>query len=137
MSSFTSASQHYADYRDMPMVVHPLDGETLDSALEEVLGVYEWLIDVKCMPPEEARQILPNAAAVNLIWTVNARSLANFFEQRLCKRNTAEMVTVAAKIWDKVSHMWPEYAQAVGPACYMYGKCNQGKMSCGEPYSHD
>jgi len=148
MGSFTSASQHYADYRDMPTVVHPdyVDEFTEQvyqtddpdlviglSALEVAMVDYVQMIK-NGVPAEEARQILPNAAAVNIIWTVNARSLLNFFEQRLCKRNVAEMQIVAQKIWAEVYNYWPEFAELCGPYCYPTGECNQRKMGCGEPY---
>ena len=146
MGSFTSASQHYADYRDMPMVVHPSyvdqfksrehndsTGEPSNEFEIALLG-YEGLIDNSNIPPEEARQVLPNACAVNILWTVNARSLLNFFEQRLCKRNVAEMQIVARKVYDVIEDYWPEFAECCGPYCYPTGECNQGKLSCGEPY---
>jgi thymidylate synthase (FAD) len=103
-------------------------------ALETALLAYKELVDDLGVPPEEARQVLPNAAAVNLIWTVNARALANFFEQRLCHRNVEEMQVIAGKILDQVYETWFDYAACVGPTCYTQRKCNQGAMSCGEPY---
>ena len=128
------------------MVVHPdhlvtfaarecvYASEESANELEVALQGYESLVDHANVPPEEARQILPNACAVNIIWTVNARSLLNFFEQRLCKRNVAEMQIVAKKIYDVVEAYWPEFAECCGPYCYPSGQCNQRHMSCGEPY---
>jgi thymidylate synthase ThyX len=148
MSSFTSASQHYSDYTDMPMTVHPQCRAEFEEAyvknpdpygqgaritpLEFVLCDYVAMVD-NGVPIYEARMILPNASTVNIIWTVNARSLLNFFEQRLCKRNVDEMTIVANKIWDETYNWWPEYANLCGPACWL-GKCNQGKMTCGSSY---
>ena len=134
MSSFTSASQHYADYRDMPMVVtkEMAESSAMQRAFQAAIGDYVAAVDA-AVPVYEARQLLPNACAVNIIWTVNARSLINFFEQRLCKRNVEEMSTFAQKVWAEVCIHWPELADEVGPTCYMTGKCNQGFMSCGEP----
>jgi len=136
IGSFTSASQHYADYRDMPMVVSKKIARlaTVKKSLDQAIEQYIYLVDQMDIPPEEARQVLPNAAAVNLIWTVNARALANFFEQRLCHRNVEEMQVIADKILDQVYETWFDYAACVGPTCYTQRKCNQGAMSCGEPY---
>lgn len=149
MGSFTSASQHYSDYRDMPMVVHPdhvdefeerwlvsVDEEPEEawvrSAIDTALQDYKQMID-NGVPAYEARQILPNACAVNIIWTVNLRSLLNFFEQRLCHRNTYEMELTAKKVLHEVYQYWPEFADLCGPRCWL-DTCNQGKMTCGKSY---
>ena len=139
VGSFTSASQHYQDYREYPMVIHPdlYHNITMRTALEISLDFYKSMIDKEGIEPQEARQCLPNAAAINLLWSVNARSLLNFFRQRLCHRNVDEMQIVARKIWTAVYHIWPEYAKLVGPPCYMDGSCNQGKMSCGRRFEHE
>ena len=147
MGSFTSASQHYTDYRDMPMVVSKThraefeeslyflgDSDYALTAFEVAARDYVQMIDIG-VPIEEARQVLPNAAAVTIMWTVNARSLLNFFEQRLCKRNVEEMQIVAQKVWLAVHNHWPEFAELCGPYCFPSGQCNQGKMSCGMPYT--
>ncbi len=130
----------------MPMIVHPDHvaefeepiyedeiQEDLFPALEIALKDYQQMIR-NGVPIEEARMVLPNACAVNLIWTVNARALIGFFKQRLCRRNVEEMQIFAGKIWGEVNDYWPEFAQCCGPYCYPSGKCNQGKMSCGRPY---
>ena len=136
IGSFTSASQHYQDYRDYPMTIHPkVDFAAFENTLEEILGTYEWLVDKKEVKPEEARMILPNASTVNIIWTVNARSLANYFKLRMCKRNVEEMRIVTNKILLAVDRHWTDFAMVVGPPCYTHGKCNQGRMSCGKPFT--
>lgn len=142
MGSFTSASQHYQDYRDYPCVVHPahaeviaeqpyrIDGESLLlSGLEISLNEYTVLVDHNDVPPEEARQVLPNAAAVNIQWTVNARSLHNFFRQRCCNRNVMEMRIFTEKIRFTVFQIWPAAFNIFGPQCFT-GACKQGSMQC-------
>lgn len=139
IGSFTSASQHYTDYRDMPMIVSQAMKENsyAQFAFASALSTYKQLID-DGMPKEEARQVLPNAAEVRLIWTVNARSLFNFFEQRWCGRNVAEMIAFCEHLYAKVHDTWPEFAKFLGPYCYhLNGKCNQGKMTCGRPWVYD
>lgn len=133
--SFTSASQHYQDYRDYPMVVRPgwdnKDELSLlyNSAFEEALRYYIRLIELG-EKPEEARQVLPNACAVNLVITANPRALAEFLHIRLCKRNTEEMRIFADKLW-QVCYKWlPEIFINVGAQCVSVGPCNQGKMTC-------
>jgi len=136
MSSFTSASQHYSDYRDMPMVMcnEMAADDTSQRAFSAAIKDYIDCVDAG-VPIYEARQLLPNAAAVNIMWTVNMRSLLNFFQQRLCRRNVQEMQTFAQKVFTEVLDYWPELAGCCGSYCFPSGKCNQGRMSCGNPYN--
>lgn len=135
MCSFTSSSQHYQDYSSYPLVVHQTFDEGEKRRLELSVGHYDDLIEAG-IPREEARMVLPNASAVNIQWTINARSLHNFFRIRSCLRNVAEMLTFCNRLFPLVRHWWPEYADILGPPCYTDGKCNQGVMSCGEKWNH-
>lgn len=136
MASYTSASQHYQDYRDYPMVASQamVHDAGVQGALEETLINYAALVDLG-FKPEEARMLLPNASCVNLIWTVNARSFANFVSQRGCRRNVQEMRLFATVVKQIVGDIWPEFGQVLGPDCATKGLCFQGRMSCGTPYS--
>lgn len=139
LASITSQSQHYQDYRDVPLVFsHQVASDT--SLLDFILGAVDHSLEAyvfqreQGVAKEEARQVLMNAAAVNILWTINARSLINFFRQRLCARNVAEMKMFAERIYTEVMTWWPELFQFVGPPCFMDKKCNQGSMrpkSCG------
>lgn len=103
--------------------------------LEATIKLYERLVDIYKVPPEEARQILPNASTVNIIWTINARSLHNFLNLRMCNRNTQEMRMFANRIHDIVHTMWPEFGKLCYPDCMMpMGECRQGKMQCKEGF---
>lgn len=129
MSSITCQSQHYQDYEDVPTIVDPalLGDLVMSGALDNAYRAYEILREFGTAK-EEARQVLPNAAAVNILWTVNARELMLFLRQRLCKRNVLEMrifaecIRVSANLW------WPELFTLSGAPCVMDGKCNQGHM---------
>ena len=139
MGSFTSSSQHYQDYSDYPLIV----GERIDQ-LNGISGIFDQhfkethdLYDAcqeNDIPKEEARQVLPNACAVNLIWTVNARSLYNFMRLRMCYRNVKEIQIFARKVWVLADAWWPELAWCLAPPCY-HAACNQGKMSCGKKWT--
>ena len=133
---FTSASQHYADYRDMPMVIHP---DTTDEQKQayydsfmDSLESYRYLVGIG-VPVWEARQVLPNASATNLIWTVDMNNLRKFLRARLCNRNVDEMRIVAGKIWECVQEVWPDFAIECYPPC-VFDKCTQGRMNCGKRY---
>ena len=137
IASITSSSQHYQNYEDYPCVVHPdyINHLSTENGLIDSVCHYTYLIK-KGMPKEEARQVLPNAMAVNLKWTVNARSLYNFMRLRMCLRNVTEIRVFCDKIFPLVQQWWPEYADILGPPCYTDGKCNQGSMSCGKEFKH-
>lgn len=139
MASFTSASQHYSDYSDMPfvvseeakqlMIIRISTGGFYDSLHASSLG-YKIMVEDNILPREEARQVLPNASAVNLMMTINARALLNLIKQRICRRNVEEMRIFADRLVKLIGHTWPEFAKCLGPYCFYLGKCNQGKMSC-------
>ena len=133
MGSFTSASQHYTTYDTFPNVLDPqmINMDAVVDFLNQADEMYSYLISVG-IPKEEARQVLPNAKAVNLLWTVNARSLINFFNQRLCKRNVQEMYDFALKLRHICLLWWPEFVSLVGPDCETLGGCTQGKMKAQE-----
>lgn len=123
----------------MPVIVSKAVKTTqyAQDILANAIECYSWLIE-DGTPKEEARQVLPNAAEVRLIWTVNARSLFNFFEQRWCSRNVEEMRWFCTVLHNVVGKTWPEFASFLGPYCYQRdGKCNQGKMTCGRPWVYD
>lgn len=137
IASMTSSSQHYQDYRDYNYVIHPdyTKRDDIQMFLEDAVYGYALLIE-RNIPKEEARQVLPNAMAVNLKWTVNARSLYNFMRLRMCLRNVTEIRVFCDKIFPLVQQWWPEYADILGPPCYTDGKCNQGFMACGKEFKH-
>jgi thymidylate synthase (FAD) len=134
MSSFTAASQHYQEYSGyddivdeqltrIPLVKNTL--RTVDLAYKDLINHYD-------VAPEEARQILTNSKAVNILWTVNARSLINFLNLRLCKRNTKEMLRFARAVHGLAKNWFPEVFNHVGPDCVMLNFCRQGHMQAKE-----
>ncbi|MDA3808616.1 MAG: FAD-dependent thymidylate synthase [Thiomicrorhabdus sp.] len=130
MSSFTSASQHYQDYSDYPCIVKDSANKEMEASLLESYSHYYHLVQ-EGTPIWEARQVLPNAAAVNIFWTINARSLVNFLRQRLCHRNVPEMREFANKTLALVTNHFPELFEIVGPQCDE-GTCMQGRLKCSD-----
>lgn len=129
IGSFTSASQHYQEYGDYPNIFTPdFIGHPKIMAICDVTdALYKQLIH-DGYPKEEARQILINAKGVNILWTVNARSLLNFFNQRLCKRNVQEMLLFAQRLHERCINWWPTLFKLAGPDCVTLGHCTQGHM---------
>ena len=136
MASYTSGSQHYQDYSEYGASVHPDFEDDIDMhlGLSQAMDAYKRMVK-KGIPPQEARQVLPNAMQNNLMLTINARSLMNFLNLRLCNRNTAEIMEVANKMRDLVIDHFPELWMHIGPDC-VQDKCRQGKMTCNPFFKH-
>ena len=85
IASYSQQSQRYVRFEDVSYVVPPSieNDESLrieyEKFMERVWDEYKSLLS-KGMPEEDARYVLPNAAKTNIIVTMNARSLLNFFE---------------------------------------------------------
>lgn len=80
---------------------------------------------------EDARFVLPNACETQMIMTMNARSLLNFFKHRCCNRAQWEIKDVADQMLALVLKVAPELFKSAGPAC-VRGACSEGKMTCGK-----
>lgn len=131
IGSFTSGSQHYQEYDShygFSISKRYSSNVLVIQAIQQCIESYRLLRQAK-VPKEEARQVLPNAIHVNLLWSVNARSLINFLNLRLCARNVLEMKIFAQEIHELVKKHFPELFDYVGSDCFMT-KCKQGGMSC-------
>jgi thymidylate synthase (FAD) len=137
MASYTTSSQHYQDYRLYPAIISPsmIHDPAIQKYFDQIMDMY---VDLCTRHPHhEARQILPNGMAVNIEWTINARSLANFINLRICKRNTEEMLVFTKKLRKFAIAWFPALFNHVHADCVMKGRCSQGRMSCGDPYEKD
>lgn len=81
---------------------------------------------------ENARSVLPNACETKIIITMNVRSLYNFFNKRCCNRAQQEIRELANEMLRQVREVAPSLFKNVGASC-TYGKCKEGKMTCGSP----
>lgn len=79
---------------------------------------------------EDARFVLPNACETQMVLTMNARSLMNFFRHRCCNRAQWEIKDVADQMLALVLQVAPNLFKNAGPAC-VSGPCPEGKMTCG------
>lgn len=79
---------------------------------------------------EDARFVLPNSCETQMVMTMNARSLHNFFRHRCCARAQWEIQDIANQMLALVSEVAPNLFKNAGPSC-LTGPCPEGKMSCG------
>ncbi len=84
------------------------------------------------MAIEDARFVLPNACDTQMVVTMNARSLYNFFRHRCCNRAQWEIREVAYQMLELVYQVAPTLFGHAGAPC-IRGACPEGKMSCGRP----
>lgn len=83
------------------------------------------------MAIEDARYVFPNACETKIIFTMNARSLLNFFRHRCCNRAQWEIKELADKMLEEVLKVAPTLFKNAGPSC-LSGVCSEGSMTCGK-----
>ena len=79
---------------------------------------------------EDARFVLPGAAATRIVMTMNARELLHFFSLRMCNRAQWEVREAAWRMYELVYPLAPSVFELAGPGC-AHGGCPEGKRSCG------
>lgn len=82
------------------------------------------------MAIEDARYVFPNACETKIVFTMNARSLYNFFRLRCCNRAQWEIRGLAVEMLKQVRVVAPILFKNAGPAC-LAGPCPEGRMCCG------
>lgn len=80
---------------------------------------------------EDARYVFPNACETKIVFTMNARSLYNFFKLRCCNRAQWEIRELATEMLREVQNVYPILFKNAGPSC-LNGACPEGNMNCGK-----
>ncbi|HOO96659.1 MAG TPA: FAD-dependent thymidylate synthase [Caldisericia bacterium] len=70
--------------------------------------------------------------AVSAVTTMNARELHHFLTLRTCLRAQWEIREYADKMLQLAKSVSPKIFKNAGPGCVRYGKCREGRMSCGK-----
>ena len=135
IASYAQQSQRYVDFKD-PCYVTPPKIEknkemkkAYDITMENIWKEYNKLLEMG-IPVEDARFVLPNAACTNIIVTMNARSLMNFFELRCCLHAQWEIRQLANKMLTEVKKIAPTIFKNAGPACKTKKICPENKKDC-------
>jgi thymidylate synthase (FAD) len=136
LASYSQQSQRYVSHRERFTAVTPpaIGGNPelkvrYDALLEEIHQVYRELLAAG-VPAEDARFVLPNAAATKIVVTMNARELLHFFNLRCCRRAQWEIRLMAVDMLRLARRAAPLLFAAAGPGC-VRGGCPEGAMSCG------
>jgi len=135
IASYSQQSQRYVNLSEPQYVVPPLiakDKKTrhaYDQTMQVIWEHYNKLLDLG-IPAEDARYVLPNATCTNIMVTMNARSLLNFFELRCCLHAQWEIRMLANKMLREVKAIAPRIFKKAGPACQTKGICPEKKKNC-------
>lgn len=136
IASYSQKSQRYVredmfDYIVPPSVVENEEAQRIfHTQMEKIRQAYQALREI--VHQEDARYVLPNACETKFVFTMNARSLHNFFALRCCNRAQWEIRLLAEAIYKEVKRVAPTLFGAAGPACVSNGACPEGEMTCGE-----
>ncbi len=136
VASFSQQSQRYVAH-DQPFAVVTPESvsqqhallERFDAHMQVTHALYRDLISAG-VPAEDARFVLPNAAATKLVMTMNVRELHHFFALRCCRRAQWEIRTMARKMLQLARQASPLLFAEAGPGC-LNGPCPEGTMTCG------
>ncbi|MDH3998605.1 MAG: FAD-dependent thymidylate synthase [Desulfuromonadales bacterium] len=136
IASFSQQSQRYVSY-DEPFAAitpesisqQPQLAQRYEAHMQQTHALYRELIEAE-VPAEDARFVLPNAAATKLVMSMNARELHHFFALRCCRRAQWEIRDMAKQMLLLARGAAPLLFDHAGPGC-LNGPCPEGKMTCG------
>jgi len=146
IASFSVQSQRYVALGDagcgegfdyiVPPAISALGEEAIAEFHAQMAQIDRWYqqwrerLGGETAANEDARFVLPNAAATRMITTMNARELLHFFEVRGCNRAQWEINEISRRMFALCYREAPALFGRAGPKC-LYGACPEGKMSCG------
>lgn len=121
VASYTQTSHRFArpiDEHYKPITPPSARGK-IESAYSKIYELY-WSILQEGVPEEDARYVLPNGVNTNIVVTMNARELINFFALRLCSRAQWEIREVAWRMFEEVRKVHPLIFKYAGPSCILH-----------------
>ena len=107
-------------------------GTSYFERIMDALSQFYFVMVDEGMSKEDSRLILPNACCTNLVMTMNARSLLNFFAHRCCVRAQWEIRELANEMLKLVKEVAPVIFENAGASCVQKGYCPEGKKGCGK-----
>ena len=137
IASFSVQSQRYVENRELEYIIPPsiraLGKEAVADYEAQMQTIHSWYLTwlEKTQKAEDARFVLPNAAATRMVVTMNARELMHFFQLRCCMRAQWEIRALAWAMLGLAQKAAPLLFANCGSAC-IAGSCSEGKMSCGQ-----
>ena len=134
--SFSQKSQRYVKEKGefdyiMPKSIEnsPELAKKFEDFIQNTSNLYQEFIEAGILA-EDARSILPNAAASSLVASLNLRELIHLANLRLCTRAQAEIRSLVKAMTDEVIKKEPWLKPYLVPKCERLGYCDEDK-SCG------
>lgn len=134
--SFSQKSQRYVKEKcEFDYIIpnsiqnNPKLKEKFENYIKETSNLYQEFVN-EGIPAEDARSILPNAAASSLVASLNLRELIHIANLRLCKRAQLEIRLMVKEMCREVIKTEPWLAEYLVPKCERLGYCDEDK-SCG------
>ncbi|MBI2848946.1 MAG: FAD-dependent thymidylate synthase [Chloroflexi bacterium] len=135
LASYSQQSQRYVSLKRIEYVTpatiekKPALKAKFDEAVEAVHRLYSQMLE-EGVPAEDARYILPNATATNLVMTMNARELIHVCSVRLCLRAQWEIRELFDRARQEVKKVAPRLGDEMVIKCERLGYCDEHE-SCG------
>ena len=136
LMSFSQKSQRYVkekgqfDYIIPPTIdKNPELKEKFIEFMGDISDKYQEFIDAG-IPAEDARFVMPNAAASSLVASLNLRELIHLAQLRLCTRAQYEIRMMVKAMCDEIIKVEPWLKEYLVPKCEFFGFCDEHK-SCG------
>lgn len=103
--------------------------EKFDNFMRKVSEFYIELTEAG-IPAEDARAVLPNAAATSMVASLNLREMIHLANLRLCTRAQKEIRMLVKKMCGELIKEEPWLKDYLVPKCDRLGYCDEDK-SCG------
>lgn len=139
IASYSQESQRYVEYLKLPelpfvtppsIAANPEAAAIYAGAMARTLEAYRQMRDLG-IAGEDARYVFPNSVETKLVFTMNARSLFNFFEQRLCVKAQWEIRHLAEQMRNVCRPVAPRIFKHAGPPCgYPRPFCREDDHDC-------
>lgn len=135
IASYSQQSQRAVKVENYVYIVPPSIREKPEAmavyqeAMAKVKDAYSKLVEMG-IPLEDARYVLTNATPTNIVVTMNARALLNFFELRCCLKAQWEIRELANEMLRLVKRAAPRIFEKAGPPCVSRKTCPYRDESC-------
>jgi len=138
IASYSQLSQQRVDSSNLSYAIppevraHPELCREYEEVMEQCLKLYQRMTE-QGLPKGSSRYALPSGFTTRVLMTMNARSLFNLIEQRLCAAEEWEFRQVAALLHRRLMDVAPAIFRFAGTPCETEGTCLEGEVGnrCG------
>lgn len=140
IASYSQQSQRYVRMDDLPVIVPPKVQQNtrfmrlFKGAVYDVEQSYAAMLRDE-LPAEDARYLLPNCVATQIVVTMNVRTLLHFFAERCCSRAQWEIRDIAGQMLEICKELYPCVFEHAGPKCKRLGRCPEHKPCGARPWA--